>query len=136
MKHTFLVLSIAAGAAATLAFCPLCGGDTGASAAGLAGVRRVYAATAVTGASTAMAGGGGAMAQPVTVVTLRVAGMTCGGCVLGVRKVLRRLDGVEKAEVSYEKGLATVTFDARKVTVEQMVAAIKVLGYTATPTKS
>lgn len=76
------------------------------------------------------------MAQPVTVVTLRVTGMTCGGCVLGVRKVLTRLDGVEKADVSYEKGLATVTFDARKVTVEQMVAAIRTLGYTAAPVKA
>ena len=136
MKHTFFVLSIAAGAAVALAVCPLCGGDTSASAAGRPGVRSVYAATSEAGASSASAGGGGAMAQPVTVVTLRVAGMTCGGCVLGVRKVLTRLDGVEKAEVSYEKGIATVTFDARKVTVEQMVAAIRTLGYTATPTKS
>lgn len=66
-------------------------------------------------------------------VTLAVKGMTCGGCVLGTRKVLTRLPGVAKADVSYEKGAAVVTYDPRKVTVEQMVAAIKTLGYTATP---
>lgn len=129
MKHTFLVLSIAAGAAATLAFCPLCGEDSSASVAGLRGVRSAHAASAAEG-------GGATMARAATVVTLRVSGMTCGGCVLGVRKVLTRLDGVKKAQVSYEKGLATVTFDSSKVSVEQMVAAIKTLGYTATLAKS
>ena len=53
--------------------------------------------------------------------------------VLGTRKVLTRLPGVAKADVSYEKGTAVVTYDPRKVTVEQMVAAIRTLGYTATP---
>ena len=71
------------------------------------------------------------VATPRT-VTLAVKGMTCGGCVLGTRKVLTRLPGVAKADVSYEKGTAVVTYDARQVTVEQMVAAIKTLGYTAT----
>ena len=65
-------------------------------------------------------------------VTLAVKGMTCGGCVLGTRKVLTRLPGVAKADVSYEKGTAVVTYDPTKVTVEQMIAAIKTLGYTAT----
>lgn len=52
---------------------------------------------------------------------------------LGTRKVLTRLPGVAKADVSYEKGTAVVTYDLSKVTVEQMLAAIKTLGYTATP---
>ena len=64
-------------------------------------------------------------------VTLHVEGMTCAGCVLGVRKVLTKLDGVSKAEVTYETKRAVVTFDASRVTVEQMIAAIKTLGYTA-----
>lgn len=66
-------------------------------------------------------------------VTLKVEGMTCGGCAIGARKVLERLDGVQKAEVSYEKSQAVVTYDAKKVTIEQMIAALKKgLGYTAT----
>lgn len=58
--------------------------------------------------------------------------MTCGGCVLGVRKVLTRLPGVTTADVSYEGQRAKVSYDPTKVTVAQMVAAIKTLGYTAT----
>jgi mercuric ion binding protein len=67
-----------------------------------------------------------------TTVTFRVDGMTCGGCVIGVRKVLTRLDGVKKADVSYQQQRAVVTYDRAKVTVEQMIAAIKTLGYKAT----
>src|SRR5690606_12547246 len=69
-------------------------------------------------------------------VTLKIEGMTCGGCAIGARKVLEQLDGIQKAEVSYEKSQAVVTYDAKKVTVEQMIAAVKKLGYTATVVKS
>lgn len=67
----------------------------------------------------------------IEVVTLAVEGMTCGGCTLATRKVLTRLDGVEKAVVTYEPPRAVVTFDPDKVTSEQMIAAIKTLGYRA-----
>ncbi len=65
-------------------------------------------------------------------VTLRIEGMTCGGCTLATRKVLERLDGVSKADVSYEEKRAVVTYDAKKVTVAQMIAAVAALKYTAT----
>ncbi len=58
--------------------------------------------------------------------------MTCGGCVIGVRTVLTRLDGVSKADVSYEDQRAVVTYDPAKVTIQQMIAAIGTLGYKAT----
>ena len=66
------------------------------------------------------------------IVTLMVEGMTCGGCAIAARKVLERLDGVTKAEVSYEQERAVVTYDPERVTIEQMIAAVKKLGYTAT----
>lgn len=114
MTKTILVLgSIAAIGAAPL--CDLCGRGAQAQAA-------VQATSA-------------AIAQEADSVTLNVEGMTCGGCVIGVRKVLEKLDGVTKTDVSYEKKRAIVTFDKSKVTVEQMVAAIKTLGYTATVAK-
>ena len=71
-------------------------------------------------------------AAEARIVTFKVEGMTCGGCVIGVRKVLTRLAGVSKAEVSYERSRAVVTYHSEVVTVQQMVAAIKTLGYTAT----
>lgn len=65
-------------------------------------------------------------------VTLDVQGMTCGGCAVGVRTLLKRLPGVSKAEVSYETRRAVVTYDPGKVTVAQMIAAIETLKYKAT----
>lgn len=65
-------------------------------------------------------------------VTLRIEGMTCAGCTIATRKVLERLDGVEKADVSYETKIAVVTYDPAKVTTRQMIAAVATLHYTAT----
>lgn len=66
-----------------------------------------------------------------TTSVFKVEGMTCGGCEVGVRLSVKKLDGVEEVEASYEEGRATVTYDAAKVTPEQIVAAIEELGYTA-----
>ena len=65
-------------------------------------------------------------------VVFKITGMTCGGCVFAVRKVITRLPGVSKADVSYEKSRAVVTYDPKLVTIAQMIAAIKTLGYSAT----
>lgn len=84
------------------------------------------------GAAKANGGSDLVPAAKTKTVTFNVKGMTCGGCVIGVRKVLTRLRGVSKADVSYEKSSAVVTYDPATVTVQQMVSAIKTLGYTAT----
>lgn len=66
------------------------------------------------------------------VVRLSIEGMTCGGCAISARIVLERLEGVEKADVDYERRLAIVRYDDTKVTPEQMVDALKQqLDYTA-----
>jgi copper chaperone CopZ len=77
----------------------------------------------------------GAQIAASDTVTLRIEGMTCGGCTLATRKVLERLEGVSKADVSYEEKRAVVTYDAKKVTVAQMIAAVATLKYTATVLK-
>lgn len=41
--------------------------------------------------------------------TLKIEGMMCGHCEARVKKALEAIDGVEKAEVSHEKGSAVVT---------------------------
>lgn len=66
-----------------------------------------------------------------TTSVFRVEGMTCGGCEAGVKLKLRRLDGVEEAEASYEKSRARVTYDPAEVTVERIIEAIEELGYEA-----
>jgi copper chaperone CopZ len=65
-----------------------------------------------------------------------VAGMDCGGCVIGTRAALRKLGGVQKADASYDdatgKGAAWALYDPSRVTAERMMAAIRELGYTPT----
>lgn len=65
-------------------------------------------------------------------VRLKVEGMTCGGCAISARMVLERLEGVEKAEVDYDRKLAIVHYDAKKVSPQKMIDALKSkLKYTA-----
>ncbi len=61
--------------------------------------------------------------------TLNISGMTCGGCVRSVTKVIDALDGVVKSQVSLEKKRAVVEFDPGKLGVEQLKRAIEEAGY-------
>ena len=62
-------------------------------------------------------------------VVLKVAGMTCQGCVRSVQKVLEAIPGVEHAEVSLEKGQARVSFDPAQTGLDAFKAAIADAGY-------
>ena len=132
MRKALVYGTLGLGALGATSICDLCA--PGATSA-LMIPRAAYAAPAavrVASAQTESARALPAVAEQLKTVRLRVAGMTCGGCVIGTRKVLTRLPGVTKADVSYERGEAVVTYDPAKVTVAQMVAAVKTLGYTAT----
>jgi len=61
--------------------------------------------------------------------TLNISGMTCGGCVSSVSRVLKALDGVAKADVSLEKKNAVVEFDPGKVQVEQLKRSVVEAGF-------
>ena len=63
--------------------------------------------------------------------TIKVDGMSCGGCVKSVTGVLTALDGVAKAEVSLERKQAVVEFDAAKVTLDQLKGVIEDAGFEA-----
>ena len=63
--------------------------------------------------------------------TIKVDGMSCGGCVKSVTSVLTARDGVAKAEVSLEQKQAVVEFDATKVTREKLKGAIEDAGFDA-----
>lgn len=72
-----------------------------------------------------------AIAAPQT-VTLSVTGMTCAACPITVKKALTKVDGVSRAEVSYEKRQAVVTFDDSKTNVQKLTTASADAGYPAT----
>ena len=63
--------------------------------------------------------------------TIKVDGMSCGGCVKSVTGVLTALDGVAKAEVSLEQKQAVVEFDAGKLTRDQLKSVIEDAGFDA-----
>ena len=63
--------------------------------------------------------------------TIKVKGMTCGGCVASVERVLRELEGVEKVAVSLEQEEAKVEFDSTRIKPEALRAAIEDAGYDA-----
>ena len=64
-------------------------------------------------------------------VTFNIDGMTCGGCVKSVTKVLNDLDGVHSATVSLENKNAQVEFDEGKIQMAQLVEAVEDAGYDA-----
>jgi len=65
-------------------------------------------------------------------VTLSVPGMTCSACPITVRKALSRVAGVSKAEVSYERREAVVTFDDAVTSADALTRASENAGYPAT----
>ncbi|HEX4985688.1 MAG TPA: heavy metal-associated domain-containing protein [Burkholderiales bacterium] len=64
-------------------------------------------------------------------VVIEVGGMTCGGCVRSVTRVLQALPGVANAEVSLEKGEARVQFDPALASPARLKEAIENAGYEA-----
>ena len=66
-------------------------------------------------------------------VTLRVTGMTCGGCENAVKRALGRLDGVADVAASHAQESVTVTFDPGKTTLDAVKARIAAAGYQVQP---
>ena len=118
MKRVYSIAAVAA--VGLIGICPFCRPEATASVP-----------------AGAVAGPGGRTDESLekaelTRVTLQIEGMTCGGCAIAARKVLRDLDGVQEAKVEYDKKTAVVSYDSAKLTPVQMIEALKTkLGYAA-----
>ena len=64
-------------------------------------------------------------------VTIKVEGMSCGGCVANVTGVLKALSGVSEAQVSLADASATVRYDPATVSVVALRAAVENAGFDA-----
>jgi len=62
-------------------------------------------------------------------IILSVTGMTCGGCVNSVQRVLAALPGVQSAEVKLEPGQARVVYDAARIDRAALVQAVVDAGF-------
>lgn len=58
-------------------------------------------------------------------VVLNIEGMTCARCVKAIQSALRKIPGVEKAEVSLEQKTALVEFVHGEVTSGQLIQAVE-----------
>jgi len=75
-----------------------------------------------------------ATAKEVT-IEIKVSGMTCQACAVSVQKSLEKVDGVKRADVSSDKGLATVVYDDANANEQQLRDAIDKTGFKAQPAK-
>src|SRR5437899_4885832 len=63
--------------------------------------------------------------------TLKIEGMTCGGCVPAVNVQLKKTDGVVAYDVSFERGEAVVSYDPSKTTPAKIAESVTKTGYMA-----
>lgn len=105
----------------------------GLTIAGLSGCVPVAIAAACVGAcATATAVAAIAAREPVATLTLEVDGLACASCSESVRDALRKVEGVEDAQVNASEKLVTVVYLPSKVTRQQLIEALNGLGYSAT----
>jgi copper chaperone len=67
----------------------------------------------------------------MTEKTLSIEGMHCSGCVRSVTNALKRVPGVENAEVSLPEKKAVVIFDDTEPPFADLKAALEEVGYSA-----
>jgi copper chaperone CopZ len=60
---------------------------------------------------------------------LKITGMTCGGCTNNVTQALKAVNGVEDVKVSLSAHEATVQFDDKLTTLDQLKSAVITAGY-------
>ena len=63
-------------------------------------------------------------------LTLKVTGMTCGGCENAVKRGLAKLEGVGDVTASHAESKVAVTFDPSRVAPDEIKARIGAMGYT------
>ena len=66
---------------------------------------------------------------PMRAETIKVGGMTCGGCVDTITKALKAVEGVRQVSVSLESGEASVEFDESATSPGQLRATVQQAGY-------
>ena len=62
-------------------------------------------------------------------ITMSVQGMTCGGCVASVTRVLKAVPGVSDVTVTRSPDAATVTYDPAQTGVPALRTAVEDAGY-------
>ena len=69
------------------------------------------------------------MSESTRTVSLPITGMTCANCVATIERGLRKLDGVELANVNLASERASVEFDPSRLATDALVDRIRSAGY-------
>ncbi len=64
-------------------------------------------------------------------ITLKITDMHCVNCAMTLQSLEDDLQGIKQVDASYRSGKMVVEFDETTLTVEQIITAIRELGYTA-----
>src|SRR4030042_6398907 len=59
----------------------------------------------------------------------KVRGMSCASCALKIEKTLNKVEGIEKAAVSFADKKARVSFDENKIKFKDLQDKVKEAGY-------
>ncbi len=62
-------------------------------------------------------------------IVLPITGMTCANCVATIERNLKKMDGVSAAAVNLSSERATVSFDASKLALDDIVGRVRKVGY-------
>ena len=62
-------------------------------------------------------------------LTLPITGMTCANCVATVERQLKKLEGVQSAQVNLASERATVEFDPGRLALPDILARVERAGY-------
>ena len=73
-----------------------------------------------------------ANANNLKTIQLSVSGMSCQGCANNIMLTLSRTDGIVKDTVVFATKTATVTFDEKIISLQQVIQTIDNIGFTAT----
>ncbi len=64
-------------------------------------------------------------------LVLQLGNVSCPVCAEQVGTVLRKMKGVEEAQVSFNTSKAKLTYNPQEVTVDEIIKAVEKLGYSA-----
>ncbi len=65
-----------------------------------------------------------------SIATIKVKGMTCGGCTASLTRAFQATKGVKRADVNLEKESATVIYNNDEVNERQLRDVVQRVGFT------
>src|SRR6266567_353902 len=71
------------------------------------------------------------LSNNITKKTYPIKGMHCASCVRVIERAIKKVDGVENCSVNLATEQATVTYDPKKVSKQNIASAVSNVGYRA-----